>query len=212
MTTTERPVDPPGPIPTEGLELRPGMSFEEWSDLGAKLVKIEQNAMWWLGEWWLYGEREYGEAAAAALPTGFAADTIRQAAWVAERFVPNRYASNDSLSPKHENLSFTHHRQVAALPPAEREELLTRAEDESLTTRELYAEVQRKKSPEIKAEDRIAHHKARISALLESAAESWFEAGGVVEGSSLFTYEAERAFFRIADLRAKARANDVAVT
>jgi hypothetical protein len=41
--------------------------------------------MWWLGDWWSYGERAYGEAAAQAAPTGYSSETCRGAAWVAEQ-------------------------------------------------------------------------------------------------------------------------------
>jgi hypothetical protein len=59
--------------------LRPGLTFEVWSAYGELLVRVEHSIMWALGEWWLYGQREYGEAAAQALPTGYALKKIQTA-------------------------------------------------------------------------------------------------------------------------------------
>jgi N6-adenosine-specific RNA methylase IME4 len=110
------------------LRLNRGLTFEEWADLGAMLIHVEGQILWWLGQWWLYGERTYGEAAQQALPTGFALHTVQNAAWVASRFAES--------SPRGE-LTWSHHREVAALPAPLRDELLDRAATEGLTVREI---------------------------------------------------------------------------
>ena len=61
--------------------------------------------------------------------------------WVASKFVDN--------SRRREELSWSHHREVAALPPAEADELLGLAEREGLSTRELRAEVSRRKAARV---------------------------------------------------------------
>lgn len=118
-----------------GLELPPGLSFEDWRSIGAALVHMARNVLWWLGDWWRYGEREYGEAASQAAPTGYALQTVRAAAWVADRF--------SESSRRRDDLTWAHHREVAALPPAKADELLDLAEREDLSTRDLRQEVRR---------------------------------------------------------------------
>ena len=38
------------------LFLDPNLSYDEWVAVGKKLVDTTQNIMWWLGDWWNYGE------------------------------------------------------------------------------------------------------------------------------------------------------------
>ena len=45
------------------LFLDPNLSYDEWVAVGKKLVDTTQNIMWWLGDWWNYGEHKYGEMA-----------------------------------------------------------------------------------------------------------------------------------------------------
>src|SRR5262245_47048770 len=103
-----------------GLRLRAGLTFEDWVRAGRKISKISSASAWWLGDWLVYGERAYGKRYRAALElTSLDYKTLRNYAWVARRF---------ELSRRRDNLSFQHHVEVAALPEAEQELWLTRAE------------------------------------------------------------------------------------
>ena len=104
------------------------MTFEEWADLGDSLNRIGKGVMWWLGDWWRYGEHHYGESAAQAAPTGLAVKTLQNAAWVAERIPPAR---------RRGEIPFGHHASVAALPPAEADALLEEVAEESLSVTSL---------------------------------------------------------------------------
>jgi hypothetical protein len=110
------------------LVLRGGLSFEEWAELGSSLNRIGQGVMWWLGDWWRYGEHNYGESAAQAAPTGLAVKTLQNAAWCAERIPPVR---------RRADVPFGHHSTVAALPPAEADALLAETAEEQLKVSEL---------------------------------------------------------------------------
>jgi hypothetical protein len=102
------------------LHIPEGTTFPEWSELGRTLQQMEKSVMWWIGDWLRFGERKYGETYAQAIEaTGYSNQTLRDAKWVAEAY--------SDLSLRKDNLSFTHHKEAASLPPAEREGVLTRA-------------------------------------------------------------------------------------
>ena len=140
---------------TNGLTLKPGMAFDDWQGVGETLFKMEHLVNWALGDWWVYGERTYGESAAQAAPTGYALKTLQNAAWVADRIEPSR---------RREDLTWSHHCEVAALEPAKADELLSEAAAENWTRNDLRAEVRRVKHPERTAA------KPDIEPLLESFA------------------------------------------
>ena len=48
------------------LLLPDGMDYEQWEAVGEQIQKAANACMWWLGDWWTYGEHAYGERAAAA--------------------------------------------------------------------------------------------------------------------------------------------------
>jgi hypothetical protein len=100
------------------LDLADDTPRDEWEAIGRFLVTIQQSSTWLLGDWWRHGERVYGEAAAQALDTGYALSTIQNAAWVCDRIEPSR---------RREDLEFSFHAEVAALPPSEQDTWLNRA-------------------------------------------------------------------------------------
>lgn len=59
-----------------GLDLPPNLSFEDWQAVGRALRHMEANVSWWLGDWWRFGERKYGEAASQAAPTRTRTDSL----------------------------------------------------------------------------------------------------------------------------------------
>ncbi len=75
------------------------------------------------------GEQRYGEMYSQAMDaTELDYGTLRDAKWVSSQF---------ELSCRHDNLSFKHHREVAALPHVQADAILDRAESEGLSTREV---------------------------------------------------------------------------
>jgi len=120
-------------ISPTALELPAGMSFEDWADYGRRLSRVAEGVMWWLGDWWRYGEHRYGERAAQALdPETYAFQTFANAGYVARRFETSR---------RREVLSWSHHAEVAALEPDVGDELLGKAEVEDWSVRQLRGQV-----------------------------------------------------------------------
>ena len=112
-----------------GLRMDDGLGFDDWIRLGQQLGRISRASAWWLGDWLIYGERAYGGRYRTALTsTELEYQTLRNYAWVARR-VP--------MSRRRDGLSFQHHAEVAALPEAEQDLWLRRAERLRWTRNEL---------------------------------------------------------------------------
>jgi N6-adenosine-specific RNA methylase IME4 len=90
--------------------------------------------MWWLGDWWIYGQHAYGERAAiVAEGIGWAFGTCMNAGSVARTF---------SETSRRREVSWGHHASVAARGDAD--ELLDQAEEHGWSVQTLRAEVRRR--------------------------------------------------------------------
>lgn len=128
----------PGRITPTGLDLPPDLPFDEWREIGQTLQAVERSIQWLLGDWLRYGERQYGEMYSQALDaTDYTYQTLADAAWVAGKIESSR---------RKENLTFSHHKEVAKLEPEEQDELLNRAASEGLSVRALRTEVNQRKN------------------------------------------------------------------
>jgi hypothetical protein len=102
---------------------------------GRCLGSVGRASGWWIGDWSRYGSGRYGEKyAVAARITGYDVQTLMNMAYVASRF---------EISRRREKLSFSHHAELAALPPDEQERWLNCAEVEGLSVRALRARLRR---------------------------------------------------------------------
>jgi hypothetical protein len=82
---------------------------------------------WWIGDWLTFGNRAYGERyARASRITGYDVQTLMNMAYVASRFATER---------RREALSWSHHAELAALPVADQDRWLARAEGDRLSVR-----------------------------------------------------------------------------
>lgn len=108
-----------------------GLTFEQWAEMGDGLGQMHRSLMWWIGDWYLYGEAHYGHEAEQAVPLGYSSESIRQAAWVCQRFPPEE---------RRADLSYTHHRHVSRsdIDPVTRVTLLDQAAAEGWSSRELH--------------------------------------------------------------------------
>ncbi|MES2995897.1 MAG: hypothetical protein V4733_03715 [Verrucomicrobiota bacterium] len=115
-----------------GLVLARDLDFEEWSAIAKSFGRALQSAAWCIGDWLIYGERKWGKQLllegadfdpekpnrlpghvfdAAIAATGLDRQTLSQYASVC-RAIPRE--------DRREELSFSHHRVLAPLPPASR--------------------------------------------------------------------------------------------
>ncbi len=132
----------PGRVTQVGLDLPADMTFEQWQGIGQSLRGVERSLMWWIGDWLRYGERRWGEMYSQALDaTDKAYQTLANAKSVAEKF---------EFSRRREKLGWSHHAEVASLPPDVADALLDEAERDGLSRNDL-----RKRASQVKAAVRI---------------------------------------------------------
>jgi hypothetical protein len=119
-------------VAADGIELR------EWAEQGRRLGVIGRSAGWWIGDWLRYGNAKFGERyVRAARITGYDVQTLMNMVYVASRFEPSR---------RRENLSWSHHAEVAAAQDmAEQERWLDHSESERLSVRCLREEMRRER-------------------------------------------------------------------
>lgn len=94
-------------------ELPADLSADEWLDAGRALGRVRATTMWWIGDWWAYGEHAYGDRAGAVKADDWEGppfQTCMDAAWVCRRF---------ETSSRDEVLSFRTHRAMASIPDDE---------------------------------------------------------------------------------------------
>ena len=119
----------PGVVSETGLKLPDGLTFEQWQGVGFTLKRINKAWRWWVGDWLHYGERSFGEMAPQVMDElGTDYQQLADCAYVAGR-IP--------FARRRENLSWSHHKEVASVEPAKADELLDRAQQESWTRQEM---------------------------------------------------------------------------
>jgi hypothetical protein len=110
------------------------MPIGAWRNLGRQIFVISDSSGWWLGDWLIYGQAEYPDRYKHAIvETSLDYQTLRNYAWVARRFAPNR---------RRERLSFQHHAEVASLSESEQDAWLARAEEHGWSRNELRRQIQ----------------------------------------------------------------------
>lgn len=170
ITTEEEMVDAsllfglPGKVDRTRLILPEDTTYEQWCRVGMVLRFIEEGVHWWIGDWWRYGERKYGEMVSQEARdevhdlTGYSYSTVVNDAWVASRFEPEE---------RRDTLSYSHHAEVAGMPhPEDRSEWLDRAEAEGWTRNELRAEIQRARQLQAEEDERQRNAKRGIEGIV----------------------------------------------
>jgi hypothetical protein len=105
------------------------LDFEDWARAGRRMGMTGRSAGWWLGDWLRYGNARYGERyARAARITGYDTQTLMNMVYVASRIDASR---------RRENLSWSHHAEVAPLEPDRQEHWLRMADVDHLSVRDL---------------------------------------------------------------------------
>lgn len=116
---------------TSGVQWHGHPTFDQWSTAFAWARKVEGCAQFWLGDLLNYGEHAYGEKYTQVLDaTGYAYATAKNVAYVARHVAPAQRRVDDGVP-------FSHHAEVAALPPAKQDTWLQRCVEEQPTRDEL---------------------------------------------------------------------------
>jgi len=128
----------PGTVSRTGMELQPGLSKQEWLEVGRKCALLDRANCWWIGDFLNYGEHEYGATYTEALVL-FEREysTLVQLKSVAAGFETDDRSSN---------LTWTHHLAVSPLEPDLRQHWLGLAEENHWSVRELKARMRAAKA------------------------------------------------------------------
>jgi hypothetical protein len=108
---------------TTSLDLPENLPIDEWLRIGLALARAEHSLMWWIGDWWAYGEHKYGDRKALIESDdweGPAYQTCANAATVCRKI---------TTSLRREVLGFSAHKEIAALSAEWHEKLLAWAAD-----------------------------------------------------------------------------------
>jgi hypothetical protein len=133
IPTTSGGLVVPGESSPTRLQLPAGLSITEWKAVGSRLREVQNSLLWWLGDWCIYGEDHYGGKYAEIIAaTEYDYQTVANAKYVARRF---------EFSRRRENLSWSHHAEVAPLEPAEADRWLDRAAAEHWSQKTLRLEI-----------------------------------------------------------------------
>jgi hypothetical protein len=111
----------------------PGLDLAAWLRHGQRLGSIGRGSSWWIGDWINYGNTRFGEKySRAARVTGYDVQSLMNMAYVASRF---------EVSRRREKLSWSHHAELAALPPEDQDRWLAFAEASGTSVRGLREEL-----------------------------------------------------------------------
>ena len=104
------------------------LSFVDWVEDGRRLARLGRPG-WWIGDWLRYGAEAFGERyEPAARTTGYDRQSLMNMVYVASKIDPAR---------RREQLSWSHHAELAALEPADQDRWLDHAVTERLSVRSL---------------------------------------------------------------------------
>lgn len=102
-----------------GLVAKGKPSYAEWEIALSVVCGIAKSCPWWIGDLLNLGEHTYGETYSQALAaTGFDEGYLKNCKWV---------ASHVEMSRRRDNLSFSHHQEVAPFDPEDQDKWLERA-------------------------------------------------------------------------------------
>lgn len=107
-----------GELSKTGWSLPANLTEQEWKQAGSAIARVEGAMMWWLGDWWAFGNHSYGdrkELVESDEWDGPSVKTCEQAGWVCGKFETSR---------RLENVSFGHHQECASLPEEEANKIL----------------------------------------------------------------------------------------
>lgn len=115
------------------MSIDPDVTFEQWDEIGGRVRGIVDSSRWWRADWGHQGDVRFGEMAYQSSHMQLS----RQYKWTAEKFSPAR---------RREDLTYSHHREVAALEPDIQDKLLDMAAANNWTVQTLVAAVKETKA------------------------------------------------------------------
>lgn len=116
-----------------GMTFNARITAEQWAQIGPLILRRADSSSWWLGDWVIYGERNFGSRYDGAIAaTGLEYKTLRNYVVVARRF---------DVSRRRDTVSFGHHAELCALDDDEQDRLLDLACEQRWSRAELRRQV-----------------------------------------------------------------------
>lgn len=116
------------------LSFKREVTRDEWQKVFDALNHIEGCVQFWIGDCLKYREQKWGMYDDIAEETGIDTGTLKKYKMISEK-VPT--------SARFEELTFSHHSEVAKLEPEKQKQFLQKAVDENLSVRELRTEIKK---------------------------------------------------------------------
>lgn len=123
-------------LSTTNLTFKRDVSKEEWMDVFKALKQVEGCVQFWIGDCLAYRQQKWGMYDDIAEETGMDKKTLWEYKNVSQSIKPSARA---------EQLSYTHHREVASLPPEKQELFLNMAVEDKLSVRDLRNKIKKEK-------------------------------------------------------------------
>jgi hypothetical protein len=122
------------------LSMPEAISLDDWAAVGRRLCRTDQVVKWWLGDWAAFGLgdkdqkgwRKHGQLKEFADANGVDYQTLRNLAWVSGKV---------ELSRRRDNVEWSKHAEVAALPAKEQTKWLAKMEAEEMPRGELRRQI-----------------------------------------------------------------------
>jgi len=113
-----------------------GTSFEDAERMLEAMKGLRNCTLWWIGDLLLFAERAFGEKYAQLLDAAdFEYSTLRNVCYITTHVAP---------AVRRKELTFWHHGEVAALPPADQKKFLEIAVNQKLSSATLRAMIRNK--------------------------------------------------------------------
>lgn len=157
------------------LEIHPDLSFDNWQQLGKEINRIEGARLWWLGDWFNYGEDSpsIGEKYSQVVDeTDYERGTLKNAACVARKF-PASCRHDDIPYGYYESLAFSSglsqndFQELTEGLAEEVKQKKTNIKKFRQRVKEYKADKKRKAAPDIELPDRIKYFNADFREGLE---------------------------------------------
>ncbi|HON98596.1 MAG TPA: MT-A70 family methyltransferase [Bacteroidales bacterium] len=124
------------------LIIHDDITIDEWKELGRGLKQIEGSVQFWIGDWARFGEKR-GFTGKYTDPKVY--DKLEEITGLDRKTLKGYKGISESIesSLRRDDLSFSHHKEVASLPKEKQEKFLQLASEKDLSVRELREEIRR---------------------------------------------------------------------
>jgi hypothetical protein len=127
--TALSPLGIPGKLSPTGWAPPEDLTYEQWEYAGLAFRTFHKAVEFAIGDWIRVGEARFGEMYSQAVDAAdYEGKTFRNWVWVAGKI---------EMSRRRDNLRWSHHEAVAALPADQQDQFLDTAEAEGLSVRAL---------------------------------------------------------------------------